>query len=168
MPEFISPLLFQDASNAQASATAFEFESVDFSLANDEAVIISQVEFITPMQFPLGSIDALYQALFTLDPSPGPATSVSGAAVAVFDSDVFWSPAVAPDLVTSGYGGYWDRQLLRDFSQTPQGGILTAQSMSVGFNTNNIGATLVARVFYNVVSLSDRELVNLVARRRAR
>lgn len=165
MVNVVSPVLIDEVGHTQVAGAQIEYEDVEFSLANDEGVLILAADFTIQM-LSAGGDDALYAAYFTLDPNPGTRAISSGSASNTADDEEFWTPRIVKDLVTSGYTQF-NGEVRRDFvwgDHAP--GILTSQNISVGFNSNNAGGGMRARIFFVIVRLDDKELLQLVARRR--
>jgi len=166
MAQVVSPLLFEVIEHTQVSGTAQEFREVQFSLASDEAVRLIKLTWWIQAVQNIGVADAMYQAFFTLDPNPDPVTLTSGTALNLgINSDTIWNPRAVVDLAVSGYSEGISVEHVFDI---PGEGILVAHNINVGFNSNNTGGQMGARIWYEVVRLDDREVVSLVARRRAR
>lgn len=165
MPDIVSPLLYENIEHTQVSATVLEFETVLFSLAHDEAVELVSLDVWTQITFPISTAEAMMQFVFSIDPNEEDATITSGIANNTgVNTDTIWNPRGTNEIVVEGGGQWRDATAHRDLPP----GLIIANSMRVGFNTNNVGAQTGARVWYHVVRLGDRELVSLVARRRAR
>lgn len=165
MAELVSSMLFVNTEHEQVSGIAMEFERVDFQLANDEAVEIMACDFVIQQIFPQGTDDALYQADVSLDPNIQNFAVVSGQALNdQVDGESIWSPRVVKDLTTSGAGAQVSADYRREFPPN----LIVAQDLSVGFNSNNVGADMLIRTWYRVVRLTEGELLTLIARRRAR
>lgn len=164
MADTVSIVQHEVIAHTQVSSTAVELEEVGFALADDEAVRLLSFDFMI-QALSTTNDDALYAALFDIDDNP-PARTVAAGQLGAgpITDDVIWSPRVVKDTITSGRENV-NYEFHRDL---PGDGILIAHDMNIGFISNNVGGVMGARVFYEVVRLDDRELVSLVARRRAR
>lgn len=165
MADIVSPTLQISIAHAQINGTDNDVVPVNFQLASDEAVELIQMSWNYGQGFPFGG-DALYVAALSLDPDRAALTRAAAGTYTPIEwenaSNLMTFVSVR-DLVTSGIAEGMIQGGVHNFPP----GIVTAQNMTAVFATNNVGAVHVMRIVFRILRITDREFVQLVARRRA-